>query len=88
MSNILAVIVYNLTESIDLEATNAKVEKYKKENEELIISQQTKRQDDAKNQQANIQNEKRQMELLQMNLKVCCGDTYHSYDAVDMPLTG
>ena len=70
LSNVTIATVYNLTKSIDLDETNAKVEKYKKENEDLIISQQTKRQDDAKHQQANIQNEKRQMELLQMNLKV------------------
>lgn len=65
------IVVYNLTESIDIDETNTRVEEYKKLNADTIIAQQTKYQEEKQTQQSNIQNEKRQMELAQMNLQVC-----------------
>lgn len=62
--------VYNLTEGIDVDETNSRVEQYKKDNADVIISQQTKWQEDMRSQEAAIQDEKRQLEQLQQSMQV------------------
>ena len=63
-------VVYSLSESIDVDETNLKVEQYKKDNAELIIAQQTKFQEEVRNQQTSIVNQKRQMEQAKLSLQV------------------
>lgn len=62
--------VYNLTESIDVDETNRRVEEYKKQNADLIVAQRTKQLEQMRNQQSSIEMEKKSIESSLLDMQV------------------
>lgn len=63
-------IVYNLVNLVDVEATNALIEKYKQENSKEIIVNQYKRKEELKEESLSIQERERKIAVANQKFQV------------------